>query len=201
MDRWALPTDVDVYYLTPTAASWRTGDREITCLFGNTDERGTLTGSLRNDGARFDADQHTYLLAEGYLNRAMDEVPAAEAVEDDLAGYRTWAGQVSEALRGEVAMLDGHEWPAGAERPVAALTDDCGRRRRSGAWRLRPPTSTRTTSTTARATTSSSPTARSPHARLWAWPPRRRTTRAARAGETTPAWRCDSGHSGEKVPA
>ncbi|MET9352199.1 DUF4190 domain-containing protein [Streptomyces sp. NPDC006617] len=124
MDRWALPADVDVYYLTPTSASWRTGDREITCLFGNTDERGTLTGSLRNDGARLDPDQHTYLLAEGYLNRAMDEVPAAEAVEDDLAGYRIWAGQVSEALRGEVAMLDGHDWPAGAERPVAALTDD-----------------------------------------------------------------------------
>ncbi|CAM5452868.1 hypothetical protein SVIOM342S_02561 [Streptomyces violaceorubidus] len=124
MDRWALPADVDVYYLTPTSASWRTGDREITCLFGNTDERDTLTGSLRNDGARLDPDQHTYLLAEGYLNRAMDEVPAAEAVEDDFAGYRVWAGQVSEALRGEIAMLDGHDWPAGAERPVAGLTED-----------------------------------------------------------------------------
>ncbi|PPS83709.1 DUF4190 domain-containing protein [Streptomyces sp. MH60] len=124
MDRWALPADVDVYYLTPTSGSWRTGDREITCLFGNTDERDTLTGSLRNDGARLDPDQHTYLLAEGYLNRAMDEVPEAEAVEDDFAGYRVWAGQVSEALRGEIAMLDGHDWPAGAERPVAGLTED-----------------------------------------------------------------------------
>ncbi|WP_432183638.1 DUF4190 domain-containing protein [Streptomyces tendae] len=124
MDRWALPTDVDVYYLTPTSASWRTGDREITCLFGNTDERDTLTGSLRNDGARLDPDQHTYLLAEGHLNRAMDEVPAAEAVEEDLAGYRVWAGQVSEALREEIAMLDGHDWPTGARRPVAELTED-----------------------------------------------------------------------------
>ncbi|MFJ6072538.1 DUF4190 domain-containing protein [Streptomyces sp. NPDC093065] len=124
MDRWALSDDVDVYYLTPTAASWRTGDREITCLFGNTDERDTLTGSLRNDGARLDPDQHTYLLAEGHLNRAMDEVPAAEAVEDDFAGYRVWAGRVSEALRGEIAVLDGHGWSAGAERPVAELTGD-----------------------------------------------------------------------------
>ncbi|MFJ8804768.1 DUF4190 domain-containing protein [Streptomyces sp. NPDC102490] len=124
MDRWALPTDVDVYYLTPTSGSWRTGDREITCLFGNTEERDGLTGSLRNDGARLDPDQHTYLLAEGYLNRAMDEVPEAEAVEGDFAGYRVWAGQVSEALRGEIAMLDGHDWPAGAERPVAELTED-----------------------------------------------------------------------------
>ncbi|MFG2682323.1 DUF4190 domain-containing protein [Streptomyces sp. NPDC048392] len=124
MDRWALPADVDVYYLTPTSGSWRTGDREITCLFGNTDERGTLTGSLRNDGPRLDPDQHTYLLAEGCLNRAMDEMPAAEAVESDFAGYRVWAGQVSEALGGEIATLDGHGWPAGAERPVAELTED-----------------------------------------------------------------------------
>ncbi|MEU7406178.1 DUF4190 domain-containing protein [Streptomyces sp. NPDC044948] len=124
MDRWALPADVDVYYLTPTSASWRAGDREVTCLFGNTDERGTLTGSLRNDGARLDPDQHTYLLAEGHLNRAMDEVPEAGAVEDDLAGYRIWAGRVTQALGEEIATLDGHGWPAGAERPVAELTDD-----------------------------------------------------------------------------
>ncbi|MFB7657054.1 MULTISPECIES: DUF4190 domain-containing protein [unclassified Streptomyces] len=124
MDRWALPADVDVYYLTPTSESWRTGDREITCLFGNTDERATLTGSLRNDGAGLDSDQHTYLLAEGYLNRAMDDVPEAETVEDDFAGYRVWAGQVSEALRGEIAMLDRHDWPAGADRPVAELIED-----------------------------------------------------------------------------
>jgi hypothetical protein len=124
MDRWALPADADVYYLTPTSGSWRTGDREITCLFGNTDERGTLTGSLRNDVARLDPDQHGYLLAEGQLNRAMDEVPATESVEDDFAGYRVWAGQVSEALRGEVTMLERHSWPAGAERPVAELVED-----------------------------------------------------------------------------
>ncbi|CAM5319986.1 hypothetical protein SVIOM342S_01028 [Streptomyces violaceorubidus] len=41
----------------------------------------------------------------------MDEAPAAEAVEDDFAGYRVWAGQVSEALRGEIAMLDGTTGP------------------------------------------------------------------------------------------
>ncbi|WP_374227493.1 DUF4190 domain-containing protein [Streptomyces sp. AC627_RSS907] len=124
MDRWALPVDVDVYYLTPTAQSWRAGDREVTCLFGNADERATLTGSLRNDGRSLDPDQHAYLVAEGYLNRAMDEAPAAEAVEDDFAGHRIWAGQVSEALRGEIGMLDRHEWPAGAERPVADLVED-----------------------------------------------------------------------------
>jgi hypothetical protein len=124
MDRWALPADVDVYYLTPTAQSWRTGDREITCLFGNTDERGTLTGSLRNDGTSLDSHQHTYLVAEGYLNRATDEMPVAETVEEDLAGYRVWAGQMSEALVRETGTLRGHSWSAGAERPVADLVED-----------------------------------------------------------------------------
>ncbi|WP_077800253.1 DUF4190 domain-containing protein [Streptomyces sp. JHA26] len=124
MDRWALPTDVDVYYLTPTRQSWRTGDREVTCLFGNTDERGTLTGSLRNDARTLDPHQHAYLTAEGVLNRAMDEVPEAEAVEDDFPAYGVWAGQVSEALVQETGMLRGHSWPAGAERQVADLLED-----------------------------------------------------------------------------
>ncbi|MFD5449727.1 MULTISPECIES: DUF4190 domain-containing protein [unclassified Streptomyces] len=124
MDRWALPADVDVYYLTPTRPSWRAGDREITCLFGNTDEEGTLTGSLRNDGTRLDPDQHTYLSAEFQLNLAMDAVPEAETVEDDLAGYRSWAVRMSTALDRETRMLRGHGWSAGAEQPVADLVRD-----------------------------------------------------------------------------
>ncbi|MFJ7770867.1 DUF4190 domain-containing protein [Streptomyces sp. NPDC097107] len=124
MDRWALPADVDVYYLTPTSQSWRTGDREVTCLFGNTDERGTLTGSLRRDGTGLDQGQHTYLVAEGFLNRAMDEMPVAETVEEDLAGYRVWAGRMSQALVRETGMLRGHGWPDDAERPVADLVED-----------------------------------------------------------------------------
>ncbi|WND35351.1 DUF4190 domain-containing protein [Streptomyces sp. BB1-1-1] len=124
MDRWALPADVDVYYLTPTSQSWRTGDREITCLFGNTDERGTLTGSLRRDGTGLDPGQHTYLVAEGFLNRAMDEMPVAETVEEDLAGYQVWAGRMSQALVRETGMLRGHSWPDDAERPVADLVED-----------------------------------------------------------------------------
>ncbi|MGZ3117556.1 DUF4190 domain-containing protein [Streptomyces sp. H62] len=134
MDRWALPADVDVYYLTPTSESWRTGDREITCLFGNADEQGTLTGSLRNDGTGLDPDQHTYLVGEGFLNRAMDGIPAAEAVEDDLAGYRFWAGRVSEALAQETSTLRGHGWSADAEEPVSDLVRDLEAAREE--WRL-----------------------------------------------------------------
>lgn len=124
MDRWVLEAEVDVYYLTPTSESWRTGDREVTCLFGNTDERGTLTGSLRNDGTTLESDQYTYLLGEGHLNRAMDEVPEAETVEDDLPAYRVWAGQVSEGLGDEIELLDGYGWSTDAEQPVADLVQD-----------------------------------------------------------------------------
>ncbi|MFE0821732.1 DUF4190 domain-containing protein [Streptomyces sp. NPDC058847] len=124
MDRWALSADVDVYYLTPTAQSWRGGDREVTCLFGNTDERSTLTGSLRMDATTLDADQHAYLSAEGHLQRAMDEIPATETVEEDLPGYRAWAGKVSQALAEEAGMLRGHDWPAESEQPLAALVED-----------------------------------------------------------------------------
>ncbi|MEU3658233.1 DUF4190 domain-containing protein [Streptomyces sp. NPDC032940] len=124
MDRWALPADVDVYYLTPTRQSWRMGDREITCLFGNTDESGTLTGSLRKDAMTLDPHQYAYLAAEGVLNRAMDEMPEAETVEEDFPAYGVWAGQVSEALVRETGMLRGRSWPAESEQEVAGLLTD-----------------------------------------------------------------------------
>ncbi|MFC7995898.1 DUF4190 domain-containing protein [Streptomyces rochei] len=124
MDRWALPGDVDVYYLTPTSQSWRAGDREVTCLFGNTDERGTLTGSLRTDGTTLDPDQHTYLAAELQLYLAMDEMPVERTAEEDLAAHTFWATRVSAALDRQTGMLRGHSWPADAQRPVAALVAD-----------------------------------------------------------------------------
>jgi hypothetical protein len=133
MDAWALPADVDVYYLTPTRQSWRLGDREITCLFGSTDERGSLTGSLRNDGTTLDADQVAYLEADAVLDAALESEPGAEYVEDDLPGHRAWAGRVADALAERAELLRGHTWPAGAERPVADLADGLDRARAQ--WR------------------------------------------------------------------
>ncbi|MFE0509462.1 DUF4190 domain-containing protein [Streptomyces sp. NPDC058964] len=121
MDGWALPGDVDVYYLTPTPGSWSRGDREVTCVFGNTSEGRTLTGSLRNDGTVLDADQVAYLKAAHLLNAAMDTVPDTEYVEDDLPGHKAWAARVEKALAEQAGMLRGHRWPAGARKPVAAL--------------------------------------------------------------------------------
>ncbi|MET8772172.1 DUF4190 domain-containing protein [Streptomyces sp. NPDC004658] len=122
MDGWAVPPDVDVYYLTPTEDSWAAGDREITCVFGNTTEGEDLSGSLRNDETVLDADQVAYLRAAHVLNAALDTAPDEEYVEDDLPGHRAWAGRVSAALGEQARMLRAHDWPAGARKPVAALT-------------------------------------------------------------------------------
>ncbi|MCX5423371.1 DUF4190 domain-containing protein [Streptomyces sp. NBC_00078] len=120
MDAWAVPDDVDVYYLTPTRQSWRLGDRDITCLFGNTDEKAGLTGSLRNDARTLDTDQVAYLKAVNLENAALDAQPE-DSPDDDLRGSRAWAGRMSAALTEETGTLRDHAWPAGAKKPVAKV--------------------------------------------------------------------------------
>lgn len=125
MDAWAVPGDVDVYYLTPTRESWRYGDREVTCLFGNTEERAGLTGSLRNDATVLDADQRAYLSAVAVEGKALDQEPL-ETAEDDLAANRKWAGRMAAALGTEAGRLRDHDWPAEASGPVADVADELG---------------------------------------------------------------------------
>ncbi|MEU1160844.1 DUF4190 domain-containing protein [Streptomyces sp. NPDC005921] len=129
MDGWAIPGDVDVYYFTPSEDSWEFGDREVACVFGNTTEGRTLSGSLRNDESVLDADQVAYLDAAHVLNTALDTVPDAEYVEDDLPGYRDWADRVTTALDRQTAMLRAHTWDQAAERPVDDLVADLGKAR------------------------------------------------------------------------
>ncbi|WP_369248956.1 DUF4190 domain-containing protein [Streptomyces sp. R41] len=124
MDAWAVPDNVDVYYFTPTRQSWRLGDREITCMFGNTDEKGSLTGSLRKDATTLDADQLAYLLAAQGINAAMDAAPDEEYVEDDLPGHKKWATKVSEALTTQADTLRGHGFAPAVRKPVDALVKD-----------------------------------------------------------------------------
>ncbi|MFI9615712.1 DUF4190 domain-containing protein [Streptomyces sp. NPDC052023] len=123
MDSWALPDHVDVYYLTPTRETWILGDREITCLFGNADGKGGLTGSLRNDRTTLDADQVAFLEAALAIDAVMGEEPEAFP-EEDLAANRAWAQDMHDVLAGQGAALEGRTWPAGAERPVAALVQE-----------------------------------------------------------------------------
>ncbi|AJP03614.1 membrane protein [Streptomyces cyaneogriseus subsp. noncyanogenus] len=124
MDAWAVPGDVDVYYFAPTRQSWRTGDREVACLFGSTRTGGVLTGSLRTDETTLDGHQLAYLRAEQVLDRALDLEPDTEYVEDDLPGHREWAGRMAEALAERSERLRGHAWPAAARQPVAGLAGE-----------------------------------------------------------------------------
>ncbi|MFJ9901426.1 DUF4190 domain-containing protein [Streptomyces sp. NPDC101152] len=120
MDAWAVPADVDVYYLTPTRQSWRLGDREVTCVFGNTDAKAGLTGSLRNDARTLNAHQIAYLQAVDLGNEALDGQPLA-GPQTDLGANTAWARRVSEAFARETGMLRAHPWPADAKQPVLAV--------------------------------------------------------------------------------
>ncbi|MFF4502081.1 DUF4190 domain-containing protein [Streptomyces sp. NPDC001401] len=127
MDAWAVPDDVDVYYLTPTPQSWKQGDREVTCLFGNTDEKSGLNGSLRNDARTLDAEQVAYLKAVNTENATLDRQPL-DSPDDDLQASRRWASRMSAALTEEARMLRDHPWPAGAKTPIAKVAEEVGAR-------------------------------------------------------------------------
>lgn len=129
MDGWALPDDVDVYYLTPTEESWSAGDREVTCLFGSVTEGADLTGSLRDDETVLDADQVAYLKAAHLLDTALATAPDAARVEDDLPGHKAWAGRMSAALDRQARLLRGRTWPDGARGPVRSLAAAADRAR------------------------------------------------------------------------
>ncbi|MEU9172522.1 DUF4190 domain-containing protein [Streptomyces sp. NPDC048420] len=123
MDTWSLPDDVDVYYFGPTRQSWRLGDREVTCIFGNTDESGTLTGSLRADATTLDPDQIALLKSLNAMDTVLWEEPE-DYPEDDLPGYRDWSRDVHDRLDEQIKALRAHAWSADADKPVAALVKD-----------------------------------------------------------------------------
>lgn len=123
MDTWALPEDVDVYYFGPTRQSWRLGDREVTCIFGNTDEKASLTGSLRADETTLDSYQVTLLKSLNALDAVLWEEPE-DYPEDDLPGYEDWSRDVHDRLDEQIGILRAQAWSARADKPVAALVKD-----------------------------------------------------------------------------
>lgn len=127
MDSWAVPEDVAVYSFTPTAQSWRVGDREVSCLFGNTDDEAGLTGTLRNDQLTLDPDQYSYLSSAAAIDNALDAIPDTEYIDDDLPAYKEWAGHVSEALAWEADGLPAHRFSPETAKLVAALAKDLER--------------------------------------------------------------------------
>jgi hypothetical protein len=123
MDTWAVPDDVDVYYLLPTRQTWRFGDRAVTCMFGSTEKNGTLTGSLRSDYMTLDSYQMAFLSATNAVDTALFEEPE-EYPEEDLGANRTWAKDVHRVLGDRIEGLRTHPWPQVAKRSVTAFIDD-----------------------------------------------------------------------------
>ncbi|QWB23286.1 MULTISPECIES: DUF4190 domain-containing protein [Streptomyces] len=123
MDTWAMPADVDVYYLMPSRETWRFGDRSIICVFGKTDAKAELTGSLREDFTTLATDQVVFLSTANAVDAALYEEPE-ESPDDDLAGARAWAAQVRDVLGEQTEALRGHTWPSAARKPVADLVEE-----------------------------------------------------------------------------
>jgi hypothetical protein len=125
LDTWTLTDEVDHYHFTPTRESWEWGDRQIACFFGNTDERSTLTGSLRSDATTLTVDQLTFLKAVNAVDEALYEEPEDYA-EDDLAANKAWAGDVADATAEQAEALERHTWQSAARQPVADLVKAMG---------------------------------------------------------------------------
>lgn len=98
-------------------------------MFGSTDEKAELAGSLRKDDSMLTGDQLTCLQSEGMYDDALDTSPADEYVEDDLPGHKKWAAQVAEALGEQVTTLGEHQWGDDTEQPVADHADALERAR------------------------------------------------------------------------
>lgn len=122
-DTWALPKGVALFYYTPTKESWATGDRAVSCTY--TVEKGTFSGAL-GTAKSLKPEQTTYLRGSNAVYEALwANQPEKDAVEDDLAGYKTQAKAVAAALDAHVKGLDGIE---GSEvgKLRAALTKAAG---------------------------------------------------------------------------
>ncbi|MDT0447279.1 DUF4190 domain-containing protein [Streptomyces johnsoniae] len=119
LDSWALPLDVQLYYYYPGAATWRLGDREIICFFGQSGG-GALTGTLRGDAAAMDADQLRYLEVTTPLEVAIWGEPLPE---EGLDARREWAGRMADSVGQEAGELTAESWPREIEPLVAELAE------------------------------------------------------------------------------
>ncbi|WP_327112565.1 septum formation family protein [Streptomyces sp. NBC_01341] len=107
-DTWAVPAGVDLFYYYPTAQSWRTGDRGVSCTY--TKKSGSVTGSLKNES--LNADQLAYLKGSNAVYEALwANQPEAKLIEDDLAAYKKQAKAVAAALDSHLRAMKGIQQP------------------------------------------------------------------------------------------
>ncbi|MFE6356274.1 septum formation family protein [Streptomyces rochei] len=104
-DTWALPEGAELFFYTPTAESWATGDRLVSCTY--TAEQGTLTGTL-DTAKSLKPEQLTYLKGSNAVYEALwANQSEKDTVEADLPGYKAQAKAVAAALQDHVEGLNG----------------------------------------------------------------------------------------------
>lgn len=104
-DTWALPKGAELFYYTPTAESWATGDRSVSCTY--TAAQGTLSGTL-DTAKSLRPEQLTYLEGSNAVYEALWANQSEEdTVEADLPGYKAQAKAVAAALHSHVDGLNG----------------------------------------------------------------------------------------------
>ncbi len=123
MDTWTLGDSLDYRYLYPDRNSWDTyAGRRLVCFFTGS---GPLTGSLRKDQTNLTYDQLHLLLATDQFDRAWSEGPGTDLdVQDDPAGFRTWAGQLATAADTQAALLSGARWTTADRATVDRLVNE-----------------------------------------------------------------------------
>ncbi|MFJ5040627.1 septum formation family protein [Streptomyces parvulus] len=104
-DTWALPKGAELFYYTPTAESWATGDRSVSCTY--TAEKGALNGTL-DTAKSLKPEQLTYLKGSNAVYEALwANQSEKDTVEADLPGYKAQAKAVAAALHAHVEGLKG----------------------------------------------------------------------------------------------
>ncbi|MFI1521443.1 DUF4190 domain-containing protein [Kitasatospora cineracea] len=123
MDTWTLGDSMDYRYLYPDRNSWdAVSGRRLVCFFTGS---GQLTGSLRKDQTNLTYDQLHLLLATDQFDRAWSEGPGTDLdVQDDPAGFRTWAGQLATAADRQAATLSSARWTTADRATVDRLVNE-----------------------------------------------------------------------------
>ncbi|WP_175439275.1 DUF4190 domain-containing protein [Streptomyces vilmorinianum] len=130
MDTWAFPDDVYDFYYYPSRASWRAGDRTVTCSF-IVDGGDPLKGSLRSDATTLDAHQFHFLRSVNPIDTALTIEPEEDA-DVDLAVNTAWAREVHTAVVRAARDLKTHQWPGASATQVAGLVKEL--EASAGAW-------------------------------------------------------------------
>ncbi|MCX4527854.1 MULTISPECIES: DUF4190 domain-containing protein [unclassified Streptomyces] len=130
MDTWALPGHAEMFHFSPSAASWRQGDRRLVCVIGTPDEE--QRGSLRKDAGMLTQEQVDFLRVMNAADQALGREPEEEP-DRDMDAHRRWAREVEGALGGQVRVLEGAKGRPGVGGPAGARLKELAAARRE--WR------------------------------------------------------------------